>query len=740
MTKSKMQSKKNHLISTISRRKFISNLSQATAATALLGVARFTSAENKSDLDSLATAPVLNINMKQDGSDIIFISDNKLICKIPSTGTGDGSQVPDAEFNKISSKTTLRNFKIDDWVVKDQIKLLSSGFYEWQRTWTNQSSQSVKADLVMEIESAYKPEFTLIPGISYNGNAEFGRRAVKGLSSEGEPWVFSAFRSNIPAGNYSEGDGWSIFVFNSVELSSLYCAFSLVEHDQKLTHRLLWPERDNISRARGNQQTTPAIDEIIIDPKGNFKVTTYFVLTPAIQKRRSFASGMDHAWRMNRRDVKPSFSPKRLWELGTQYARESLWYDNDDPAVKFTGFCFGMSAATFDAVPGPEGFQKHAVFSFGSFDIGWCNQNAAWGVVLLQDYIWNRNQDSLTKAEKSLDFWAENGRLPSGLFLTEWGIKLGLKSWGSHNSTYLGRPANPGEYFLDCENLGFGAYNYLVASELAEKIGIKKPLWRKIALDACDFFVTHALPDGTFGKAWSLEGECLNPGFTTGAFILMPMLKAYKITRETKYLETAKRAFRTYLERDLDHFICTSGAIDADTIDREAGVPLLLAALDLYELTGSKEYLEATELAAYYLASWQWHYALPIHPDSPLVKMNYEWFGGTGITVMAQAQDPWGALWAWAWLRLAKLTRKDIWRDRAIQCWNQSSHGISDGSMVVHGVKHPIGSQPEVFSNRLFSTNGKRFYADSRDWLVAWPAAHRLTTLMNWSNWKDFEV
>ena len=86
------------------------------------------------------------------------------------------------------------------------------------------------------------------------------------------------------------------------------------------------------------------------------------------------------------------------------------------------------------------------------------------------------------------------------------------------------------------------------------------------------------------------------------------------------------------------------------------------------------------------------------------------------------------------------MTGQDIWRDRAIQCWNQSSYGISDGSMVVHGVKRPVGSQSEVYSCRLVMADGRRFYADARDWLVAWPAAHRLTTLMNWPTWKDFEV
>ena len=168
---------------------------------------------------------------------------------------------------------------------------------------------------------------------------------------------------------------------------------------------------------------------------------------------------------------------------------------------------------------------------------------------------------------------------------------------------------------------------------------------------------------------------------------------------------------------------------------------MLFAAMDLYEITGSKEYLRAIELAAYYLASWQWHYALPMHPDSPLVKMNYEWFAGTGITVNAQDQDPWGSLWAFAWLRLAKLTGQDIWRDRAIQCWNQGTRGISDGTLIVNGARRPTGSQSEAYLCRpIGTTDGKRFYANCAEWLVAWPLVHRLVTLMNWPNWNDFEV
>ncbi len=688
-------------------------------------------------LEPIGLTAASGLRVERDGTDIRFVSGTTMVARIPAVAQGDAKVAAEqVKFDTFGAERTVRTFQSGPWDVSEQVRLLKQGFYEWRRSWRNRTSQPAQADFCMEIESGYAPEFTLVPGISYDGNPEYGRRAPKGLSNDGRPWIFSAFRSNIPAGNYSEGAGWSIFVFTSLERRSLFCAFSLEERDKKLAHRLLWPERDNLPgfRPPASQAPAPTLDEkLSVAPGEEFTVTTYVVLAPATQKRRAYAAGMDHAWRLNRRDVKPSFPPKRLWELGTQYARESLWYDKED----FTGFSFGLDRE------GDGWVQRYKDRSgpAGRFEIGWCNQNAGVATVLIQDYISNKNQESLTKGERALDFWAENGRLPCGLFHTHWDAKLGKDRWAYHNATFLGRPAKPGEKFLDCVNLGFGAYYFLLASELIEKCGKQKPLWRKLGMDAMDFFVDHALSDGTYGKAWSLEGECLQPGFTTGAHLLWPMMKAYQITRNRKYLTSAQRAFKTYVERDLDHFICTGSALDADTIDREAGVPLMIAALDLYDATGSKGYLRDAELAAYYLASWQWHYALPMHPDSPLVKMNYEWFAGTGITVNAQDQDPWGSLWAFAWLRLAKLTGQDIWRDRAIQCWNQGTRGISDGTLIVNGARRPAGSQSEAYLCRpIGTTEGKRFYANCAEWLVAWPLVHRLVTLMNWPNWKDFEV
>jgi hypothetical protein len=185
------------------------------------------------------------------------------------------------------------------------------------------------------------------------------------------------------------------------------------------------------------------------------------------------------------------------------------------------------------------------------------------------------------------------------------------------------------------------------------------------------------------------------------------MLKAYRMTKDARYLATARRAFRTYVDRDLSHLDCWGSALDADTIDQESGPPLLLAALDLYEITGEKQYLRDAELAGYYLATRQWHYSVQFPSGSQVDQTKYDIFAGTSIGVKGPGLDPWGAFIALGWLRLAKATGNQLWRDRAIQSFNQSTIGISDGHLV-NGFRRPIGSQNESMGLMIAShVNGE---------------------------------
>lgn len=691
----------------LSRRRFIELSAKSVSTVALLG------SLPGLDFSRLGSA---SLRLVRHGHTIRCLAGKTAVCSIPPSAIVEGGPESDVAFEPGEGSRIRRTFRVGAWRVRDEIAQDTPGVFKWRRSWENTSAQPVDADLHLEAESAYAPGFYLIPGASYNGN-DHARTSAPGLAKDGVPWIFSSYRATVPGATYSEGGGWSMFLFADARQPSLDSACSLVLRDDRIAHRLFWPVRDNIPNrfsSRGVRNHLP------IDPGESFAVVSYLVVCPSPDPHRAWRNGLDVAWRQNRHDIRAWFGPPRLWKLGLQFARESLWYDQSD----FTGFNIGL-------VRKGDAWQQRGEVKY---EIGWCGQNAALGTAFVQDYIWNKNEDSRHVGFKALDFWADHGRLDCGLFYTNYDLKLGAHRWAAYNPTFLGRKAKPGEKWVDTCNLGWGAYYYLFASELAGQCGRPRPTWRNFGLDTCNFFVAHALEDGTFGKAWSLEGKCLAKGATTGAHILWPMLKAYRMTHDESYLRVARRAFQTYVDRDLDQLHCTSGALDADTIDRESCVPLLFAALDLHEITGERRYLRDAEMAGYYLATWQWHYSVAFPEGSDLAKTHYDIFGGTDISILGPGLDPWGELIALGWLRLWKATGKDIWRDRGVLTFRQGTIGISDGSLVLNGLVRPAGSQTEAIGLGLSGAERGQY----RDWLVAWPSAHRLTTLMHWRNWADF--
>ena len=70
-----------------------------------------------------------------------------------------------------------------------------------------------------------------------------------------------------------------------------------------------------------------------------------------------------------------------------------------------------------------------------------------------------------------------------------------------------------------------------------------------------------------------------------------------------------------------------------------------------------------------------------------------------------------------------------------MQCFNQGTLGLSDGTLNVKGGTRPPGSQTESYNCALRTADGKRLYGDYRNWLVAWPTAFRLFTLQQWPDW-----
>jgi hypothetical protein len=617
----------------------------------------------------------------------------------------------------VENNTVNVHYAGPGWTISDQIRRITPGLFHCQRTWRNESNRGQEVVLTCGLERLTDVSFYMIPAVSYNGNHWGGGLEPKGLldasllSSQKVTclgkgrWVFGGDRSSLPACTITEGNGYVVGLYAAPEDAS-HAACSLEPVVDGMIHWLYWPLQEQPRTYIRRDAYAPGISHTLHLDAGSSCTRSFFI---AIHRSSGFHHGyctiLDEAWAQFYHEVPARYPPQQLWALGIQFAKESLWVESDE----FVGFSIGLTLQDGQWVQRP----------FWRYEIGWCGQGAGLAVALLQDYLWHGDEDSWRRGEAALDFWMNRGRFPNGLFYTNFDYAL---------EGILNPP-------LDTCNLGWGAYHYLCAWEMAEKASRPRPEWLNMGLGVCNFFSRHAAPDGKLGRFWNAEGHLLDVDGTIGSFLIWPLIKAYRITHERSYLQAAEQAYRAYAEDDLARVQCTAGALDTDCIDKESAWPLLIAGLDLYEVTGNPYYLCQAELAAYYMASWQRHYTLTYPNDTPAAEMGYDTFGGTSVSVQHHHLDPWGALLALGWLRLAAITGKEIWRQRALATWHQSTMGLSDGSLTLKGITRPPGGQDEGF----FHTRWGGEPGDVSDWLVAWPTALRLITLMHWPKWNDLE-
>lgn len=663
------------------------------------------------------------ITLERGDGILSFVSDEDLIGGISYSVT--------TETDHVAPDEARWRHRTDPWMIEDELRQVDPGYFTWERSWLNTSDETQESELAMTLETGYEPTWTLIPAISYGANQWGSGDEPKGLEHDGVPWTFASHRSSIPGATYSENRDWSICLFADDSDPSVGGACALKPTDGGVVHRLCWPDVERPRTYIGrNEYGPPREGSVTVKPGELFSVTAHLVIRNVETPRTAWQTAVDRAWTQFDGDIDARYDPERLWELGLQFARESLWYDTEE----YTGFATSIHYANGE-------WKSSLDDHFQRVEIGWQGQSGALATAFLQDYRWNGPEESLRIGERALEWWEKNAPLPCGLFRTR------MYPTSTHDNA---EPSKRGGWSptenIDTCNVGEGAYWFLRAAELAEEIGRPHPEWREIALDACDFFVENQLPDGTFGRLWSPAGECLDEGSTTGAFVIPSLIEAYETTGEDAYLQTAETAFETYVERDLATVACAGGAIDIESIDKEGGWPLLTSALDLYEVTGEEEYIEHAEDAAYYLASWQCHYSAPIPDGSMLAEIGYDTSGGTHVAAAHQCQDPWGAWIALGLLRLAETTGRQVWHERARAMWKQATIGISDGTLTLTNgppqqpanVTLPAGAQGECYmqSNWGSGTNPTLDRGDFLLFPVAWPTAFRLITLMDWDDWE----
>ena len=608
----------------------------------------------------------------------------------------------------------------DGFTITDIISELENGFYKIQRIFKNTTEKERQVVLMFECEAMYKPDFYMIPSVTYNGNKWGQGKEPKGLSHEGKPWVFGYQRASIPSATFSENNDVSIGLFAcDKNAESLVSACSMSETDSGITHRLIWPDREEplvyISRDEYAPAHTP---EITINGGAEYAVIFYLSLNPVTKPFYGWTNTYDRAQKLMNREITGHMSSEDFWKLRVNFIKDTQ-YTKIDRKYSLLEIGYLPDGHIYNFFPEEHGTQgiefKRRDTGDRRFEIGWTGQNASAAVALIYDYIKTGNEDSLRIGTEVLDTWATHAPLPCGLFEVEFDELLGT---------------HPKNYFnIDTCNLGWGIWQMLEAYQALKTVNIDKPTYKTMALNACDFFLTNKTPGGSFGKTWNRDGTPGDINGTIGCFLLLGLIKAHEITGKAEYLNCTKEMFRYYVDRDLARMECTAGALDTYCIDKETCWPLLKVGLDLYELTGEKEYLDDATLAAYYMLSFTFVYDALYGPETDFATLGYRTYGGTSVSTQHHHLDPWGSLMAYDYYRLYKLTGDEKWHNWYEALWKNAMLCVSDGNLIVHGLRRPPSTQNEIFLQNRFTFSSDCPPGRLNDWLQSWPGQFKLVTL-----------
>lgn len=613
--------------------------------------------------------------------------------------------------------------------VTDQLTDLKNGLIQIDRKIENKTDAPLCFKDIFEAQTAFIPNRYLIPCVNYNGNAGCKENVPQGLQKDGKPWIFAYDRTGIPSCTLSENKAFGAAIFASDHNeASLRTACSLISLDDgRFSHRIYHPVTEAPYTYSGKNALTERYDETFtLLPGEIFTARMYAFVCVPMYENYAYANLLDCAASLFDLKKAPCLSPEKVWELGVEYAKQLL-YDYKGHTMIITHFAPRLFRSQHGAAISQEEMARRMTDPYyteiGRFDerfeMGWADQGLLNARMLAVDAWKRQDKTMLQTAIGIFDSWAQKQQ-ENGLMYSQF-----QQYYESETYDF----ATP-----DVCNFGWGAAEMARMYTFLKGIGINKPEFLRFAVRLCDFFSAHFSEEYGFGKAWTLSGDCVAQNGSIGGFMLTGLLETYRATQNTLYLETAKRASDFYYARDLDRFVCSAGALDCQSIDKETAYPFITSSLMLYEETKDELYLTRAKKAAYYFFSWAFHYDALYGADSEFTLYHYHTTGGTAISTEHHAIDAWGAAAVTEFFLLAKYTGDERWAARARAMWFNAIQGLTaEPGQKTHGQIRPLGAQNEGFFQCRWTkyrpTCEERGHFN--DCLCAWSGAYRMMALDN---------
>ena len=268
---------------------------------------------------------------------------------------------------------------------------------------------------------------------------------------------------------------------------------------------------------------------------------------------------------------------------------------------------------------------------------------------------------------------------------------------------YLGISEHPEFRFLmNARCAGEAMASYI---DLYERTGYEP--FMELPRRVLGFFISHQLPDGSFGRWWDKEGFSIDRNGTNGAYVAVALSRMIPHISDEDERRNAEKA----LVKAIGYYSALSlsggfhgDTLDADSVDKEAGVSLLSLMLEGLESGyGDEDTLKAAIHAASFTLTWIWEMDSYISPDSPLGRLGFRSQGMTSVSAAHHHLDFYGMLIAHLYLRLWKITGDELWKNQAVLMMASCLRLIaSDGNGFLGRGAEFDGWQPEQINHTLW--------------------------------------
>lgn len=283
------------------------------------------------------------------------------------------------------------------------------------------------------------------------------------------------------------------------------------------------------------------------------------------------------------------------------------------------------------------------------------------------------------QAEQIPGVFRENHNLTTG----EWGGYLGVAEDQSLKSMVNARAT--GEALL----------HYVILYELLKESGKEVPEFLALSKRVAEFYMKAQLPDGCYGRWFTPEGKSVNSLGTNGAHIIPFFIKlAPHMEDQTAINESINKACE-YYRKLIDNADFYGDTLDADAYDKESGVILMRACLDMYDITKDDSWIEYIKKCARFVLTWTWQYNIAFPEMTPLALCKFLTIGMTNVSVAHHHLDFYGMTMGYDFFRLAKITGEKFYEKMGTLLINACRQMVANDKHSYNTPPEMIGWQPE---------------------------------------------